>query len=73
LSNTYDDLWDTPWQPFEAQMPWTIEPDADTSRAYVYALFRDAAGNVSRGATSDSIRYDPAFAPALVVPSDTEK
>ena len=58
LSNS-PDVFRQPWRPFAATMPWTIEPDPDTGWAYVYALFRDDAGNVSRGVTADGILYEP--------------
>lgn len=58
LSNS-PDVYRQPWQTFATTVPWTIDPDPVTGWAYVYALFRDDAGNVSRGVAADGILYDP--------------
>lgn len=44
--------------PFATSVPWTLVPDPSTGIASVYALFADAAGNVSR-VYEDEIRVVP--------------
>jgi hypothetical protein len=63
LSNTPNFLGQN-WQPFVEHIPWRIEPDPTTGWAYVYALVRDGAGNVSEEVLSDGILYDPTLAPS---------
>ncbi|MBV7326975.1 hypothetical protein KFU94_01675 [Chloroflexi bacterium TSY] len=40
-------------------MNWRLRPDPETGIAFVYARFRDAAGNVSDHIESAGIRYEP--------------
>lgn len=61
LSNS-PDLSQTAWQPFVEQLPWVLQPDPATGAAFVYARFRDAAGNVSRSTWGDGIVYKPVVA-----------
>ncbi len=47
------------WRPFTQEIPWELAPVSPGERAFVYARFRDAAGNLSIGASTATVVYSP--------------
>ena len=45
------------WQPFEQDIPWELPSDSDFGWVYVYARFRDEAGNESVGTAVGAIFF----------------